>query len=112
MELALDREKKPLSAKALKGAKVYLAKIRQDRLKIKNLFDCFPSNKWPRDKSASTDSSTETKRQDRRSSRSSTRKTEEVKTDKNRSLSRQRASLGVDSQWSLSATQQGRDTNV
>ncbi len=36
-----------------KYAKLYLAKIKQDRFKIKFLVGCFPAytTKWPRDKS-------------------------------------------------------------
>ncbi len=51
-------------ALGLKEANVYLAKIMQDLFKIKNLVDWFPSNKQPRDKSASSDSATDTKYQD------------------------------------------------
>ncbi len=69
MELNVDREKEPLSAKAMKHAKLYLTKIKQDRFKIKFLVDCFPAytNKWSRDKSASPDNGTDIKRQGRRS---------------------------------------------
>ncbi len=51
IELTIDREKEPLSAKATKHAKLYLNKIKQDRLKIKFLVDCFLaySAKWSRD---------------------------------------------------------------
>ncbi len=85
LEWALENEKNPLG---LKEAKVYLSKIRHDRFKIKNLVNCFKSNKQPRDKSASSDTVTVSKHLDRRASQSSSRKTEEVKTDRNRSLSR------------------------
>ncbi len=88
LELALENEKNPLLALGLKEAMVYLAKIRQDRFKIKNLGNCFTSNKHPGNKSASSDTVTVSKHLDRRASQSSSRKTEEVKTEINRSLSR------------------------
>ncbi|MBL0686801.1 MAG: hypothetical protein JJV94_03125 [Sulfurospirillum sp.] len=68
VELAMDRDKNPLMTKGLKEAKLYLSKIRQNRFKIKNLVDCFPSYKQAREQSASSDSTTDTKRQERRSS--------------------------------------------
>ncbi len=64
MELIIDHEKEPLSAKAMKHVKLYLTKIKQDRFKIKFLVDCFPaySAKQARDKSASSDSGSDIKR--------------------------------------------------
>ncbi len=66
IELTIDREKEPLSAKATKNAKLYLTKVKQDRLKIKFLVDCFPAYfaKRSRDKSATSDSGNGIKRQD------------------------------------------------
>ncbi len=91
VELIIDHEKDPLSIKAMKEAKLYLVKIKQDRFKIKFLVDCFPaySAKWPREKSGSSDSDTDNKHQDRRASGSSSKGDVEVKTDRDRSTSRQ-----------------------
>ncbi len=89
VEIMMNHEKSPLSVLGLKEAKVYLAKIRVDQFKIKVLVNCFPSNKQPRDKSASSDSVTDTKRQDGRASCSASKPSDEAKMDRNRSLSKQ-----------------------
>ncbi len=107
MELMMNREKSPLMALGLKEAK-----IRSDRFKIKILFNCFPSNKQPRDKFAFSDSATDTKHQDRRASHSASKADDEAKMDRDRYSSRQRdrelrASLGVDSHRSSPAIRQG-----
>ncbi len=75
MELIIDCEKQPLSAKAMKHAKLYFTKIKQDRFKIKFFVDCFPaySAKWAKDKSVSSDSGSDIKCQDQRSSTSSSK---------------------------------------
>ncbi len=85
--------------------------MKKDRFKIKFLVDYFQANsaKWPREKSGSSHSDIGTKRQDRRASRSSSKGDVDVKTDRDHSTSRQKerelkASLGVDSQQSSSAT--------
>lgn len=69
LELAIDCDKNPLTNKVLKETKLYLSKIRQDRFKIKNLVDCFPSYKRAVDQSACSHCVSHTKRQDGRSSR-------------------------------------------
>ncbi len=116
IELIIDREKNPLSTKAMKEAKLYLTKIKQDRFKIKFLVDCFPAYtaKRQREKSVSSDSATYTKRHNRRASRSASKSEDEAKTDKEHSSSKQwdrelKASLGADSHRSSSAIRQGRD---
>ncbi len=118
-ELTVDLEKEPLSAKAMKHAKLYLTKIKQDRFNIKFLLECFPAytNKRSRDKTASSDNGSDIKRQDRRSLISSSNGKKEVKKDREHSTSRQRerelkAFLGVISQWSTSVTQKGSHTTV
>ncbi len=103
--------------KGLKDTKLYLSKIRQDQFKIKNLVDYFLSFKRPRDQSTSSDSATDTKLQDIRASSSSSHKADEVKMDRNRSLSQQHdrelsASLGVNSHRSSSASRQGREMTI
>ncbi len=92
VELTIDLEKDPLSIKMMKEAKLYFVKMKQERFKIKFLVDCFPvySAKLPREKSGSSDSDSGTKHQDRRASRSSIKGDIEVKTDRDRSMSRQR----------------------
>ncbi len=67
-ELIRDREKNPLEPKAMKGAKLYLSLIKQDRYKNKFLVDCFLANSAKRQqaKSASSDSGNDTKRQNQR----------------------------------------------
>ncbi len=108
--LIRDREKNPLEQQALKALGLYLKLIKQDRYKIKN--ECFPpsSAKRKHERYVSSDSVTDGKRQNRRASRDSSRESV-VKTDRERSTSRQRerelkASLGVDSQRPSSATRQ------
>ncbi len=101
VELTMQRDKKPLTDLGLKDAIVYLAKIRQDQFKIKNLVDCYLTNMHPRDKSASLESATSTKCQDRRASQSSTWKTDEAPMDSGRSVSKHHdrelnATLAVD----------------
>ncbi len=71
----------------------------------------------PRDKSALSACATDTKRQDRRASHSASKVNDQAKTDRDRSSPRQRdrelrASLGVGSHRSSSATRQGRDQTV
>ncbi len=114
VELIRDREKNPLEQQALKALRLYLKLIKQDRYKIKNLFECFPpsSAKRKHERSVSSDSVIDCKRQNRRASGNSSRESV-VKTDRERSMSRQRerelkASLGVDSQRPSSATRQSR----
>ncbi len=64
LKWTIDREKEPLSAKAMKHAKLYLTKIKQNRFKNKFLVNCFPAYfaKCARDKSASSDSGSDIKR--------------------------------------------------
>ncbi len=45
VELTLKCTKKPISDLDKKEAKLYLAKIREDRFKIKNLVNCFPTKR-------------------------------------------------------------------
>ncbi len=76
MELIQDREKNPLEPQALKALKLYLQQIKQDRYKIKYLVDCFPvaTAKRQREKSGSSDSEADPKRQNRRASRTSSQR--------------------------------------
>ncbi len=73
VELIRDSEKKPLESQALKASNLYLKHIKMDRYKIKYLVDCFPCHpaKRQREKSASSDLETDSKRQNRRASRTS-----------------------------------------
>ncbi len=114
VELIRDCEKKPLEPQALKECKLYLSLIKADRHKIKNLVNCFPPNpaKRQREKSGTSDSETDTKRQNRRASRTSSRGNEET-TDRAHSTSRQRdrelkATLDVDSQQPSMSTRKSR----
>lgn len=73
--------------------------MKTDRFRIKLLVDCFPS-KWQRDQSLASSTASDSKHQDRRGSRSSNR--EQVKTDRDQPISRERerelgSSLGADS---------------
>ncbi len=112
VKLIRDREKNHLDQQDLKALRLYLNLIKQDRYKIKNLVECFPprSARRKHERSVSSDSVIEGKRQNRRASRNSSRESI-IKMDRKRSTSRQRerelkASLGVDSQRPSSATQQ------
>ncbi len=114
VELIRDREQKPLEPQALKECKLYLSLIKADRHKIKNLVNCFPPNpaKRQREKSGTSDSETDTKRQNRRASCTSSRGNEET-TDRAHSTSRQRdrelkATLDVDSQQPSMSTRKSR----
>ncbi len=104
VKLLRDLEKNPLEQQALKALRLYLKLIKQDRYKIKNLVECFPSSSAKRkhERSVSSDLVIDGKLQNRRASRDSSREYV-VKMDRERSMSRQRerelkASLGVDSQ--------------
>ncbi len=66
--------KKPILDLDKEEAKVYLAKIRENRYKITILVDCFPAAKWPRDQSSSSDTVLNNKHQDRNLSWSTARK--------------------------------------
>ncbi len=83
--------KNPLEPQALKACKLYLQQIKLDRYKIKYHVDCFLSNpaKRQHEKSASSDSETDTKRQNRRASQTSSREIG-AKADRECSISRQR----------------------
>ncbi len=104
VKLIRDREKNPLEPQALKALKLYLQQIKHDRYKIIYLVDCFRATtaKRQREKSESSNSETDPKRQNRRASRTTSHGTV-AKTDREHSISRQReremkTSLGVDSQ--------------
>ncbi len=64
VELIRDHEKQPLEPQALKACNLYFKHIKTDRYRIKYLVDCFPSNpaKRQKEKSASSDSETDTQR--------------------------------------------------
>ncbi len=71
VELIRDLEKNPLEPQALKACNLYFKHIKMDRFRIKYLVDCFLSNpaKRQREKSVSSDSETDIKRQNRSASR-------------------------------------------
>ncbi len=105
--LIRDHENNPLEPQA---CNLYLKNIKMDKYKITFLVDCFLSNlrKKQREKSASSDLETDTKRQNRSTSRTSSSE-KDVKMDRDHSTSRQRegelkTSLAVDSSQASSAT--------
>ncbi len=65
VELIRDHEKKSFESQTLKACNLYLKHIKMERYRIQYLVDCLPSNtaKRQREKSASSDSETDTKHQ-------------------------------------------------
>ncbi len=61
VELNIGHEKKPLSSLSMKEAKVYLSKIKTDRVKIKALVDGFRTPKQQRDQSSSSAAASDSK---------------------------------------------------
>ncbi len=91
VELIRDCDKNHLEPQALKEYKLYLNHIKSDRIRIKNLFECFPPNPAKRQlqRSSTCDSETNTKRQNRRASITTSRGKDE-KSDRACPLSKQR----------------------